>query len=178
MDFRGCKRPLTHMVFHRIQHEHLSSQCARKGLICILCSTLWFPEWVTLSDFVCMKKESCMWICCWKPRNPTIVVWLWSDVQCCSFPRLTHEQFLDIRKYSDILLYFTHSFLRFQVLFNGTTAIGVEVHSNRNKPKQKFYASREVILSAGTARSPQILLLSGVGPKSELDKFNVRPNDS
>lgn len=31
----------------------------------------------------------------------------------------------------------------------------------------------QVILSAGTLNSPQILLLSGIGPKDTLDKYNI-----
>ena len=38
-----------------------------------------------------------------------------------------------------------------------------------------MYAKNEVVLSAGAYGSPQILLLSGVGPKSELGKFGI-PN--
>ncbi|OHW97435.1 GMC oxidoreductase [Colletotrichum incanum] len=34
-------------------------------------------------------------------------------------------------------------------------------------------ARREVIISAGTFNTPQILKLSGVGPKDELDKFDI-----
>ncbi|KAI8305737.1 Oxygen-dependent choline dehydrogenase [Colletotrichum sp. SAR11_59] len=34
-------------------------------------------------------------------------------------------------------------------------------------------ASKEIIISGGTYNSPQILKLSGVGPKEELEKFNI-----
>lgn len=33
---------------------------------------------------------------------------------------------------------------------------------------------REVVVSAGAVNSPQILLLSGIGPKEELDKVNIQ----
>jgi choline dehydrogenase-like flavoprotein len=35
------------------------------------------------------------------------------------------------------------------------------------------YAVKEVIVSAGTIMSPQILMLSGIGPKEHLEYFGV-----
>nr|CAH7742514.1 unnamed protein product [Callosobruchus chinensis] len=60
-----------------------------------------------------------------------------------------------------------------KVWINETTkqAYGVEVL--RNGQKQSIYASKEVIVSGGAVNSPQILLLSGVGPKEELQAVNV-----
>ncbi|KAF2474150.1 alcohol oxidase [Lindgomyces ingoldianus] len=37
----------------------------------------------------------------------------------------------------------------------------------------KAYASKEVIISGGAFNTPQILLLSGIGPKAQLKKFDI-----
>lgn len=39
----------------------------------------------------------------------------------------------------------------------------------------KVFASREVIISGGAFNSPQLLLLSGIGPYKQLKKFNIPP---
>jgi choline dehydrogenase-like flavoprotein len=49
-----------------------------------------------------------------------------------------------------------------RILFEGTRAVGVEVA--RGGRLETIRAEREVILSAGTYHSPQLLMLSGVGP--------------
>jgi choline dehydrogenase len=58
-----------------------------------------------------------------------------------------------------------------RVLFHGKRATGVEFVENGNS--QQVKASREVILSAGAINSPQLLLLSGVGPADELTKLGI-----
>ncbi len=58
-----------------------------------------------------------------------------------------------------------------RILFEGTQAIGVEY--KKNNQLVQVYASREVILSAGTLQSPQLLMLSGVGDAQQLHKLNI-----
>ncbi|XP_055907264.1 glucose dehydrogenase [FAD, quinone] [Eupeodes corollae] len=50
-------------------------------------------------------------------------------------------------------------------------AIGVEFM--KNKKKQVVYVRKEVILSAGSISSPQLLMLSGVGPAEHLAEFEI-----
>jgi choline dehydrogenase len=53
-----------------------------------------------------------------------------------------------------------------RVLFEGTRAVGVE--ASRLGEAQELRAEREVILCGGTFNSPQLLMLSGVGPAEHL----------
>jgi choline dehydrogenase-like flavoprotein len=58
-----------------------------------------------------------------------------------------------------------------RLLLEGTRAVGVEV-DQRNELSQ-LRADREVILSAGAYQSPQILLLSGIGPAADLELSGI-----
>jgi choline dehydrogenase len=59
-----------------------------------------------------------------------------------------------------------------RILFSGTRASGVEfIHAGR---LEQARAGREVLLCAGTIGSPQLLLLSGVGPAAELEALGIR----
>ncbi|XP_018801260.1 PREDICTED: glucose dehydrogenase [FAD, quinone] [Bactrocera latifrons] len=63
-----------------------------------------------------------------------------------------------------------------KVLFkpDSKTVVGVEVMDQYGSSR-KIFAKKEVIVSGGAVNSPQILLLSGIGPSDELTKVNVRP---
>ena len=58
-----------------------------------------------------------------------------------------------------------------KVLLDGTRAIGVSIF--RCGKEETLRAEREVILSAGTYGSPQLLMLSGIGPAAQLGGFNI-----
>ncbi|CAH1183170.1 unnamed protein product [Ceutorhynchus assimilis] len=58
-----------------------------------------------------------------------------------------------------------------KILINGNTAFGVQYLKNGKECTAK--ASKEVILSAGAINSPQLLMLSGIGPKEELAKHGI-----
>jgi choline dehydrogenase len=75
-----------------------------------------------------------------------------------------------------------------RVLFEGTTAVGVEylegTHLYRADPqstasgpepgtRKTLRATREVILSGGSFNSPQLLKLSGIGPSAELRSHGI-----
>jgi choline dehydrogenase len=57
------------------------------------------------------------------------------------------------------------------VLLEGKRAVGIEYLTGSSL--RKVYASREVILSAGAFNSPQLLMLSGIGPGDVLKKLNI-----
>lgn len=59
-----------------------------------------------------------------------------------------------------------------KILFDGNkTATGVEVQSGTTV--YTIHAAKEVIVSAGAFQSPQVLMLSGIGPASTLQQFNI-----
>jgi choline dehydrogenase-like flavoprotein len=58
-----------------------------------------------------------------------------------------------------------------RLLFVGQRAVGVEVL--RGGQTQQLLAEREVLLAAGALQSPQLLLLSGIGPSSELLRHGI-----
>ena len=58
-----------------------------------------------------------------------------------------------------------------RILFDGTRAIGVEYR--RDGVTTTVRAAREVILCGGAINSPQLLMLSGVGPQAHLAQLGI-----
>jgi choline dehydrogenase-like flavoprotein len=58
-----------------------------------------------------------------------------------------------------------------RIVMEGKRAVGVEIrHAGEIK---QLKASREVLLSAGALQSPQLLMLSGIGPGAHLQRFGI-----
>ncbi|PSN57124.1 hypothetical protein C0J52_01340 [Blattella germanica] len=61
-----------------------------------------------------------------------------------------------------------------RLLINPMTMRAYGVMFVRNGVRQIALARREVVLSAGAINSPQLLMLSGIGPKEHLAKFGIQ----
>lgn len=60
-----------------------------------------------------------------------------------------------------------------RILFEQRRAVGVEfLHRGQ---RRTLRAAREVLLCAGALQSPQLLMLSGIGPASELQRHGIAP---
>ncbi len=60
-----------------------------------------------------------------------------------------------------------------RILTERGRAVGVEYA--KKKQRHEIRANREVILSGGAINSPQLLLLSGIGPANEIAQHGLRP---
>lgn len=58
-----------------------------------------------------------------------------------------------------------------KIHFTGKRAVGVQYEEGGKC--YDLYADKEIILSAGVIKSPHILLLSGIGPQEELQKYGI-----
>lgn len=65
----------------------------------------------------------------------------------------------------------THALTK-RVILKNDRAVGVEFITGKNTT-QTATATQEVILSAGSYQSPQLLMLSGIGPKDELTRQGI-----
>jgi choline dehydrogenase-like flavoprotein len=87
------------------------------------------------------------------------------------------------KKHPDRLILRTGA-LATRVLFEGDRAVGVEYRAGRKLYRaaagaggtgetRQAYAAREVILAGGAFNSPQLLMLSGIGPREHLERFGI-----
>ncbi|CAE6502778.1 unnamed protein product [Rhizoctonia solani] len=60
-----------------------------------------------------------------------------------------------------------------KILFDGKRAVGVEFSRDKDAPRYRAKARKEVVLSAGAVHTPHILMNSGVGPAHELNKHSI-----
>ncbi len=58
-----------------------------------------------------------------------------------------------------------------RILFEGRRAVGVALQ--RGGTVERLRARREVIVAAGAIQSPQLLMLSGIGPGAELQRLGI-----
>ncbi len=90
------------------------------------------------------------------------------------------------RRHPKQLVVKSHALVERVLLGDGNRATGVEyvdcAHAYRADPsavaeisgsRQQVFARREVILSAGAFNSPQLLMLSGIGPQDDLRRLGI-----
>ena len=83
----------------------------------------------------------------------------------------SQTSFLTLAVQETDLIVYTHSFVK-RILFDGNKrATGVMVEASGVPFFLK--ATSEVILSAGVFQSPQLLMVSGIGPSDVLDQHNI-----
>ena len=98
----------------------------------------------------------------------------------------TRERLLDIQaKYPHLLKIELDALATRVLLDENNRAIGVEYlkgkklykayknPSSESGESRTVYASREVILAGGAYNTPQLLMLSGIGPREELEKHGI-----
>uniref|UniRef100_A0A2A4JID4 Glucose-methanol-choline oxidoreductase N-terminal domain-containing protein n=2 Tax=Heliothis virescens TaxID=7102 RepID=A0A2A4JID4_HELVI len=70
-------------------------------------------------------------------------------------------------------LHVTKGSLVTKLIFDNTNTKVIGVEFEKHNRKYKVLAKKEVILSAGAINSPQLLMLSGIGPKSHLESMKI-----
>lgn len=62
-----------------------------------------------------------------------------------------------------------------KVLIDPTTKKAIGVEFVKNRKRRTVMARKEVILAAGALNTPQLLMLSGVGPREHLEELGIKP---
>jgi choline dehydrogenase len=60
-----------------------------------------------------------------------------------------------------------------KLLIEDKVCVGVEYAHDAKSPRTSVFATKEVFVCAGTVQSPQILMLSGIGPSEKLSALNI-----
>jgi choline dehydrogenase len=60
-----------------------------------------------------------------------------------------------------------------KLLIENKVCIGVEYAHDAKSPRSRVYANKEVLVCAGAVHSPQILMLSGIGPAEKLSALGI-----
>src|SRR5262249_48862764 len=60
-----------------------------------------------------------------------------------------------------------------RIITERNRAVGVEYAAGPGKPTSRVVATREVLVCGGAFQSPQLLLLSGIGPADDLQKLGI-----
>ena len=93
-----------------------------------------------------------------------------STIRASDQTRSSSEQYLELHD-GDNLKVFTQTLAK-KILFDeNKKAIGMKVTSLGLEYTMK--AKKEIILSAGTFQSPQLLIVSGIGPRDALDELSI-----
>ncbi len=62
-----------------------------------------------------------------------------------------------------------------RVLVEGARAVGVELVEGKGRQTGEIRAAREVLVCAGAVQSPQLLMLSGIGPAEHVRSHGIAP---
>lgn len=83
----------------------------------------------------------------------------------------TAKAYLNSVKHRSNLKVVKNSLVTKVLINNANEAYGVEVEQNGEK--LNYFAKKEVIVSAGSINTAQLLLLSGIGPRDHLQEMNI-----
>lgn len=85
----------------------------------------------------------------------------WSAARAYLLPHIGRRPNLQVHTGAQVL----------RVLFEGRRAVGVELLQGGHR--RQLRARREVLLCAGALQTPQLLMLSGIGPQAELARLGL-----
>lgn len=80
--------------------------------------------------------------------------------------------FIELQKNNSLLNLLLQTNVK-KIIIENEKAIGVIVE-NKKGIEEKIFATKEVILAAGSFITPKILMLSGIGDEKELDNFSIK----